>query len=191
MSPRSDKQNEFIRQNKELLIIETALLLFSEEGFTRTSMESIAKKAKVSKGNLYNYFKSKEDLLEGVLKNGLNQFSDLFTEGNSVLLSKVDFERAVRVNFEVLQSNIMFWKLYYNLVTQPKVMDLFTKLFSPFLEKYLKVFEAYFKNMGDKNPRATALLLGSTIDGISLGYILMGDAYPLEDVIIQFIEKFK
>ena len=191
MSPRSEKQNEFIKQQKELLIIETALLLFSEEGFTRTSMESIAKKANVSKGNLYNYFKSKEDLLEGVLKNGLNQFSELFTEGNSVLLSKADFERAIRVNFEMLQSNKMFWKLYYNLVTQPKVMDLFTKLFSPLLDQYLKIFEAYFKNKGDKNPGATALLLGSTIDGISLGYILMGDAYPLEEVIVQFIEKFK
>jgi len=191
MSPRSDKQNEFIRQNKELLIIETALLLFSEEGFTRTSMESIAKKAKVSKGNLYNYFKRKEDLLEGVLKNGLNQFSELLDNSNSVLLSEVDFERAVIVNFEMLQSNIMFWKLYYNLVTQPKVMDLFTKLFSPFLEQYLQVFEAYFKNKGDKNPRTTALLLGSTIDGISLGYILMGDAYPIEEVIAKLIEKFK
>jgi AcrR family transcriptional regulator len=191
MSPRSDKQNVLIKQKKELLIIETALLLFSEGGFTRTSMESIAKKAKVSKGNLYNYFKSKEDLLEGVLRDGLNQFSEIFTKGNSVLLSEVDFEVAVRANFEMLQSNKMFWKLYYNLVTQPKVQDLFTKLFSPFLEQYMKIFEAYFENKGDSNPNATAMLLGSSIDGVSLGYLMMEETYPLEEVIAKLIEKFK
>jgi AcrR family transcriptional regulator len=189
--PRSDKQNVLIKQKKELLIIETALLLFSEGGFTRTSMESIAKKAKVSKGNLYNYFKSKEDLLEGVLRDGLNQFSEIFTKGNSVLLSEVDFEVAVRANFEMLQSNKMFWKLYYNLVTQPKVQDLFTKLFSPFLEQYMKIFETYFKNKGDSNPNATAMLLGSSIDGVSLGYLMMEETYPLEEVIAKLIEKFK
>ncbi len=191
MSPRSDKQNKLIKQKKELLIIETALLLFSEEGFNSTSMQSIAKKAKVSKGNLYNYFESKERLLEGVLSYGLNQFSEIFTQHNQVLLSEDDFEEAVRANFEMLRSNKLFWKLYYHLVTQLKVQDLFTKLFSPFLEKYIKIFETYFENKGDQNPSATAMLLGSTIDGISLGYLMMEETYPLEEVIVQFIEKFK
>lgn len=191
MSPRSVKQIEDIKRKKAQLIIETALLLFSEEGFNRTSMQSIAKKAGVSKGNLYNYFESKEGLLEGVLTYGLDQISEIFTQDNSVLLSEDDFEGAVRANFEMVQSNKVFWKLYYNLVTQPKVQDLFSKLFWPFLEQYMKIFETYFENKGDHNPSATAMLLGSAIDGISLGYLIMEETYPLEEVIVQLIEKFK
>ncbi len=191
MSPRTPKQYEELKRKKKRSIIEAALLLFSEEGFNRTSMQSVAIKANVSKGNLYNYFESKEGLLEGVLSYGLDQISEIFAQDDTVLLSEDDFEEAVRANFKMLQSNKVFWKLYYNLVTQPNVQDLFSKLISPFLEQYLKIFETYFEKKGDKNPGATAMLLGSAIDGISLGYLIMEETYPLEEVIEQLVEKLK
>ncbi len=191
MSPRTEKQNNKIRKKKELLIIESALILFSEDGFNGTSMQSIAKEARVSKGNLYNYFESKNELLESVLLYGLNQFSELFAQHDYKIQSEKDFEQAIKANFEMLKSNEVFWKLYYNLIAQPKVQDLFSKIFLPFFDQYMKIFEAYFKNKGDKNPSATALLLGCTIDGVSLGYIMMGNIYPLNEVLDKLIEKFK
>lgn len=191
MSPRTDKQNKEIRQKMESLIIESALGLFAKEGYIGTSMQSIAKKAGVSKGNLYNYFASKQDLLEGVLIFGLNQFTDFFDESSTVLFTEKEFEIAMRGNFEMIRSNKKFWKLYYNLFAQPKVQGLFTKVFAPFFEQYIVIFEAYYKNKGDNNPKATALLLGSALDGISLGYLLLGDTYPLNEVVDQLIKKFK
>ena len=107
------------------------------------------------------------------------------------LLTEEAFEGAIRVNFELIRSNKVFWKLYYNLFAQPKVQLLFSEIFNPFLEQYLQIFELYFKNKGDKNPRTTALLLGSTLDGVSLGFLMMGDAYPLNDIVDQIIMKFK
>jgi len=191
MSPRTDTQNLEIKRYKKKLIIEAALLLFSVEGFNATSMQSISKQAKVSKGNLYNYFKSKEALLEGVLVYGLNECLKSFTLQNSKIALEADFKQAIYANFEMIKANKAFWKLYYNLVAQPKVQVFFNKVFAPFLEQYMKMFETYFKNKGDKNPNATALLLGSSIDGISLGYLMMGKAYPLDGVLKRLIEKFK
>ncbi len=191
MSPRTNKQNEEIRRNKELLIIESALLLFSRDGYNSASMQSIAKEAGVSKGNLYNYFVGKEELLEAVLKHGLDQFSNVFTGQSSQIYTEADFDLAIKANFNLLRSNETFWKLYYNLIAQPKVQDLFTKIFLPFLDQYMKIFESYFKNKGDQNAGVTALLLGSAIDGISLGYFMMGEAYPLEEIVDQLIIKFK
>ena len=191
MSPRTEKQNKEIRQKMELLILESALELFAEDGYNGTSMQSISKNTGVSKGNLYNYFESKQDLLEGVLNYGLNQYAELFDGASTKLITEKEFELTVRSNFEMIRSNKDFWSLYYNLLAQPKVQQLFTKIFAPFLEQYIMIFEAYYKNKGDKNPNATALLLGSALDGVSLGYIVMGDAYPLEDVIEQLIKKFK
>ena len=175
----------------ELLILESALELFAEDGYNGTSMQSISKNTGVSKGNLYNYFESKQDLLEGVLNYGLNQYAELFDGASTKLITEKEFELTVRSNFEMIRSNKDFWSLYYNLLAQPKVQQLFTKIFAPFLEQYIMIFEAYYKNKGDKNPNATALLLGSALDGVSLGYIVMGEAYPLEDVIEQLIKKFK
>lgn len=191
MSPRTNKQNKEIRQKTELMIIESALKLFAEEGYVGASMQSISKKSGVSKGNLYNYFTSKQDLLEGVLTFGLNQFADFFDEASSELFTEKEFELVIKGNFEMIKSNKTFWKLYYNLFAQPKVQVLFTKIFAPFLEQYIMIFEAYYKNKKDKNPKATALLLGSALDGVSLGYLLMGEVYPLEEIVDQLIEKFK
>ncbi len=191
MSPRTEKQIEKLKQKKEKLILESALLLFSEKGYGNTSMQSIAIRSKVSKGNLYNYFEGKEDLLEGVLMYGLNQFAEYFNEFSTELFTEKEFEIAIRGNFEMIQSNKKFWKLYYNLFAQPEVQDLFTKIFTPFFEQYIAIFEMYYKNKGDNDPKATALLLGSALDGVSLGYLLMGDTYPLNNVINQLIEKFK
>ncbi|MFJ2177400.1 TetR/AcrR family transcriptional regulator [Streptomyces sp. NPDC087851] len=47
------------------LILETALRLFQERGYDRTTMRAIAQEAEVSVGNAYYYFSSKEHLVQG------------------------------------------------------------------------------------------------------------------------------
>ncbi|MEI5908324.1 TetR/AcrR family transcriptional regulator [Bacillus spongiae] len=51
---------------KEKKIIETALSFFSEKGYYATSVQEIAEECNISKGSLYKYFPSKEDLFIGV-----------------------------------------------------------------------------------------------------------------------------
>ncbi|MCW8887549.1 MAG: TetR/AcrR family transcriptional regulator [Gammaproteobacteria bacterium] len=48
-------------------IIEAAFDLFTEKGFSATKMDEIAHRAGISKGSLYNYFKSKEAIFEAVV----------------------------------------------------------------------------------------------------------------------------
>nr|WP_203605401.1 TetR family transcriptional regulator [Streptomyces sp. SID8014] len=47
------------------MILETALRLFQERGFDRTTMRAIAREAGVSTGSAYYYFASKEHLVQG------------------------------------------------------------------------------------------------------------------------------
>ena len=47
------------------LIVETALRLFQENGYAKTTKRAIAKEAGVSVGNAYYYFSSKEQLVQG------------------------------------------------------------------------------------------------------------------------------
>ncbi len=53
---------------KRELIIQTALQLFSTNGFHGTSIPDIAMKLQMSVGNLYNYFSSKDDLAQEIIK---------------------------------------------------------------------------------------------------------------------------
>ncbi|MDT7805546.1 MAG: hypothetical protein QOI78_8979 [Actinomycetota bacterium] len=47
------------------LIVTTAMRLFTENGYDRTTMRAIAAEAGVSVGNAYYYFSSKEQLIQG------------------------------------------------------------------------------------------------------------------------------
>jgi len=49
-------------------ITEAALDAFAEKGFAATKVEDVAKRAGVSKGLLYLYFKTKEDLFKAVVR---------------------------------------------------------------------------------------------------------------------------
>lgn len=50
-------------------ILDAALLVFSEQGYARTKLEEVARKAGVSKGTVYLYFESKEALFRAMVRN--------------------------------------------------------------------------------------------------------------------------
>jgi AcrR family transcriptional regulator len=52
-------------------LLDAALALFSERGFAATRAEEVAARAGVSKGTLYLYFPSKEELLKAVIRANL------------------------------------------------------------------------------------------------------------------------
>ncbi|MBX3610044.1 MAG: TetR/AcrR family transcriptional regulator [Hydrogenophaga sp.] len=73
-------------------LIDAALALFVEKGFAATRVEEVAARAGVSKGTLFLYFPSKEDLFKAVVRETLagrftewNAEFDVF-EGDSVAL---------------------------------------------------------------------------------------------------------
>lgn len=54
-------------KEKEILILTVAWDLFTEKGFHDTKISEIAKKAGIGKGTVYEYFKSKEDLIQEMI----------------------------------------------------------------------------------------------------------------------------
>jgi AcrR family transcriptional regulator len=59
-------------------LLDAALALFAEKGFAATRSEEVAQRAGVSKGTLYLYYPSKEDLFKAVVRQNL---SSLIAEG--------------------------------------------------------------------------------------------------------------
>jgi AcrR family transcriptional regulator len=53
-------------------LLDAALALFVEKGFAATRAEEVARRAGVSKGTLYLYFESKEELLKAVIRERLS-----------------------------------------------------------------------------------------------------------------------
>ena len=75
MSPRTEEQFEEIRESRKMEIMNNALELFANYGYHTTSISNISEKAGISKGLLYNYFSSKEELLKSIIDEGIKQIS--------------------------------------------------------------------------------------------------------------------
>ena len=60
-------------------ILEAAETCFARAGFHATSMQDICREASVSPGALYVYFKSKEDLIAGLVERNRAEFQARFT----------------------------------------------------------------------------------------------------------------
>jgi AcrR family transcriptional regulator len=69
------------RDQRREAIIDVARSVFCEEGFAAASMSSIAARLGGSKGTLYNYFKSKEELFAAYVQGECGRFAEGIFEG--------------------------------------------------------------------------------------------------------------
>lgn len=60
------------KEDRPAEITEAALEAFAEKGYAATRVDEVAKRAGVSKGLLYLYFKTKEDLFKAVIRSFLS-----------------------------------------------------------------------------------------------------------------------
>lgn len=57
-----------LEESKQLRVIESAVAEFAEKGFDRAALDSVVRRARISKGGLYEYIDTKEDLFAYALQ---------------------------------------------------------------------------------------------------------------------------
>ena len=72
------------RGNTKQEILEASLELFSVQGFEATSISQIAGAVGIRKASLYSHFESKQDILDAIVKNVLEQYGahSIFARAN-------------------------------------------------------------------------------------------------------------
>lgn len=77
-------------KNTEILILDTARLVFVEKGFDGARMQEIADKAGINKALLHYYYRSKEKLFEAIFKESIRKIVPHIFEfmGSSVTLAE-------------------------------------------------------------------------------------------------------
>ena len=66
--------------DKQQLILGTALKLFVENGFHGTATSKIAAEAGVANGTLFNYFRTKEELIFAIYHKVVNEMDSFLIE---------------------------------------------------------------------------------------------------------------
>ncbi len=68
------------KEDRPAEITRAALAAFAENGYAATKVDEVAKRAGVSKGLLYLYFKTKEDLFKAVIRSFISPRIDALIE---------------------------------------------------------------------------------------------------------------
>ncbi len=88
------------KQDRPQEITDAALAAFAEKGYAATRVDDVAKRAGVSKGLLYLYFKTKEELFKAVIRSFVVPRIDALTEIiESSELSSEEFLRGPFLDF--------------------------------------------------------------------------------------------
>ncbi len=190
MSPRTKEQYKEIRQGKKQLIMGSALELFAQKGFENTTISHIAKKAGISKGLLYNYFESKDVLLEAILNTGIDELMEFFDPNKDGILEEQELEFFINESFRLVEKNREFWKLYLSVSLQPAVFKKFEKRIDDLYRPVMNMLVSYFKNAGFGNPLMETMLFASLLDGITLDYVMKPDMFPLDQIKKELIERY-
>jgi len=77
MAPKVSEQHRIDRRHE---LLDSALRCFSERGYEATKVDDIVRFAGVSKGMLYTYFASKEDIFVALVNQRSSQFVDNMTK---------------------------------------------------------------------------------------------------------------
>jgi AcrR family transcriptional regulator len=92
-------------------LYEAAVELIAEQGFSATTVDDIALRAKVAKGTVYYNFKSKNDLFEGLLRHGIGLLTDGFREAVRGLPPREAVGALVRTQLEYIRRYRSFAQL--------------------------------------------------------------------------------
>ncbi len=172
--------------NKKEKIIFSALHLFSKNGFTETSIDKIAKHAQVSKGLTYSHFKNKDDLLRVVIESTITEMTNKMMEMENSSISSLleNLKIGLIENKDIIRLSIL---LLVHPQTPASVSEILEKQKRELQELLSSLLIEKYKD----NSKIEAELLLSTIDGITIGFVLNPNIEHLENKINYVINKYK
>src|SRR6186713_1990295 len=147
-----------IEKNKSR-IEEAAKKLFIKQGFHATSMRNIAARSGTSLGNVYNYYRTKEDILGSIIAKYQTiidgRLRSIFDEIDEPLKpeSLVRFGQQIK---KMVNDHHDFWLLMYIDVLEFQNRH-FRKMFDGIIGRFRKIFKDKFKEAEDRGDLRTGV----------------------------------
>jgi len=190
MSPKSEAQLHDIRKKSRSKILRASLELFASKGYHNTSVGEIAKLAEVAKGLVYNYFESKEALLEALIAQGFEEMATLYKDLEQEVTAEQKFRHMIHYAFDYMTKHFEHFKLLMALSLQ---LSQFPRLLEKIQAKNthnIPYLASLLEEMDISNPKQEAMLIGSLLEGVGLQYIVLHKNYPIEEMRRYIIEKY-
>ena len=174
-----EKKSEMIKKEKRNLFIISALSVFEEKGFNNTRIKDITERANTSVGNFYNYFNSKEDVIE-VLISGLaelmiSKFRELFIYFKQNRIPPISavknlFRGYAKMFKEKKETFLIFFEQMGGM--DQKYRTKRNEILDDFSNEVEKIISRLIEfGARDQNPKITARVWTSTVLGVFIWWI--------------------
>ena len=190
MAPRSPQQFAEIREERKHQILEAALSVFAQDSYNGASMAAVAKKAKVSKGLIYNYFKSKEEILVSLVVDVFDEVMIQLDLNLDQPLNKDGFIKVIEKSVDEVVKNPQRWKLNMSLSFQPDVTPILMEQMMPKIQPFMIAVNNYFISKGHEDPMTMMRYYSAVLDGVQMHILMDPENFPIEKVKKLMIDQF-
>lgn len=180
MAPRTSAQFEVIRQERKEEILNAALHVFAQDGFHSASVSQIAKAANVSKGLMYNYFESKEEVLRTLIYDLFEYAMNLMQIQPGETMDDERFAEIIDMSIQIPLEEPKRWKLYMSLAFQQDVTEFIMKEMMEKMEPYVSSISQYFQQKGYSDPIEMMRIFSAVLDGIQMHCLLDPKHFPVD-----------
>jgi AcrR family transcriptional regulator len=183
MSPRAD-----VSEERRSQIIQSAIQVFGRKGFDKTRMDDVASESGLSKGLLYWYFKSKEEIIIAIadllFSGEFRKMQKLFVENRTARACLDDF---LEIFLEDMKSILKvapviyeFYALAFRNATVRRVMHEYLHRFVTLLQPIVQ----YGMDNGEFAPgdaRQATIAIGAALEGTLLLWVYAPDIIQPEE----------
>ena len=173
------------RENRKSAILKAARRLFFEKGFKTVTVESIARKAELSKGSIYLYYNSKEEIYTQILLSDIEKFHDSISDLVKKAASASDaLTRLANIYVDFFLNDRELFRILMTFMLHTTDMNLPEDLNSHIIKttnKTINVIEQVFKYGVDRgefpetiNPRLNRNAIWGMLNGIISLHLFTG-----------------
>ncbi|GFZ34282.1 TetR family transcriptional regulator [Clostridium zeae] len=128
-------------------IFEAAISIFSKAGYNGATMDEIALEAGVAKGTLYYHFKSKEEIFNFIITEGINLMHDEINQVNGMDGDAlVKLKEVCKIQLSFLYRNKEFFKVIMSQLWGQELRQLELR---NQIQRYIYGIEIYIKEAAD------------------------------------------
>lgn len=202
-SKEKNNETDFIRQPRQTRsmetkekILKTALKLFCENGFYKTTTNEIAKQASVPIGSLYSYFKNKDMILLEILDDYNRTFIDKIDKLNireNVGFSgydkkswiKATIETLIEIHEETKEFNLELQSLRHSMIEVSKIHDIHDLEIT---ERIIKEFEYFKDEIKTTDLEVSAIITNDIISSVVDRIVFTNNKIDRDRIINQCVE---
>lgn len=192
--------SEEYKEKKKREILDSALACFAKKGFQAATIDDIVAHSGISKGSIYNYFKSKDEIYMSLMVNDTTETHQRLIEEiskQSTSIEKIKYLFGDYLDFEPFtEKNKASVLVHYEFKLHSSRSD---ELITFLKERRQQYFIDLVTNIIEEgqstgelkrelNPRLYAELFWSILDGVTLQTVY--DDYPYHEVLKEVQELF-